>query len=76
MKLKNQAIRSLTTHQLKEIADLAYIRGLQRVAPQPAEHQAQQTVPSSRRSPAGPRQQPQNGSALPRQSSDRPSKRH
>jgi hypothetical protein len=68
MKLKNQAIRSLTTHQLKEIADVAYIRGLQRAAPPP--HHSQQAAPSSRRAPAGPRPpQPQNGSALPRQSS-------
>jgi hypothetical protein len=32
MKLKNQAVRSLTTHQLKELADLAYTRGLQNAA--------------------------------------------
>jgi hypothetical protein len=67
MKLKNQAIRSLTTHQLKEIADLAYVRGLQRATP--PQHQPQQAVPSSRRPAAGPRvQQRQNGSAPPRQS--------
>jgi hypothetical protein len=68
MKLKNQAIRSLTTHQLKEIADLAYVRGLQRATP--PQHQPQQAVPSSRRSATGLQvQQRQNGSALPRQSS-------
>jgi hypothetical protein len=32
MKLKNQAIRSLTTQELKELADLAYTRGLQTAA--------------------------------------------
>ena len=61
MKLKNQAIRSLTTHQLKELADIAYIRGLQRAAPQPNreqnhQHRSQQTATPS-----------QNGSTLPRQ---------
>lgn len=32
MKLKHQAVRSLTTHQLKELADIAYIQGLQRAS--------------------------------------------
>lgn len=33
MKLKNQAIRSISTHELKELADLAYTKGLQNTAP-------------------------------------------
>jgi hypothetical protein len=32
MKLKNQAIRSISTHELKELADLAYTKGLQNAA--------------------------------------------
>ena len=69
MKLKKHAVRSLTTHQLKELADIAYIRGLQRAAPQPNREQNYQHRPQQTATPS------QNGSALPRQSTDAPAQK-